>query len=39
MRTYEAGILETLDNFWREGIRNLAIVDAVGRRGIKGYLR
>lgn len=32
--TYEAGVLEALDDFGREGGRNLAVVVAIGGGGV-----
>lgn len=37
-RTYEAGILEALDDLWREGRGDLAVVVANGGGRVKGYL-
>lgn len=36
--TYEAGILETLDYFWRERRGDLAVVASNGGRCVQGYL-
>lgn len=36
--TYEAGVLEALDDFGREGGGDLAVVVAVGGGGVERYL-